>query len=109
MPSMVDVYVFFCTSCTAQSAGAAMRGAAMQYDASLPAKKTSRQHAVTPSSAVCAGVRVVVVRARREKSTVDVGIFCDCSRTRTTSRGVTGVVHVNTGGQSSDFLGEVTN
>lgn len=64
---------------------------ARQYSALLPMKKTSRQHAVTPSSDACAGVRLVVDMARRVKSRFRDGPergFCDCNRTRTTSRGV---------------------
>lgn len=67
-----------------------IRGAARQNSALPPAKKTSRQHEVTPSSAVWAGVREVVVRASLEKSTVGRGTAVwDWRRTRTTSRGVT--------------------
>jgi hypothetical protein len=98
-PSKVELYVFFCTSCTAQSAPEATEaagstklsplGTAMHSSAELPWKKTSRQQAVTPSSAVCAGVSEPVRRASFEKSTADVGVLWDCRRTRTTSSGVT--------------------
>lgn len=67
-------------------------GAARQYSMALSAKNTSRQQAVTPSSAVWTGVRLAVVRMSLEKSTTGAAVAevgCDCKRTRTTSNGVT--------------------
>lgn len=99
-PSIVELMVLLWASSTAQSTAgpeAAAVGdrdpalwATRQYSTLLVEKKTSRQQAVTPRFAGPAFERVFVVRASLEKSifggwTTD----CDCSRTRTTSRGVT--------------------
>lgn len=103
-PSIVELIVFFCASCTAQlkagaddaAAEAEDRGVTRQASALLLEKNTSRQQAVTPMFAVLKFWRLLVVRAILEKS-----IFggwktvWDCSRTRTTSRGVTVCVSVD--------------
>lgn len=89
-PSKVELNVRFCVSSTTHSALASAFtsptfDSAMQYSAVLFAKKTSRQHAVTPRFAG------IGLKDWRVFATTRGGgrTGCDWRRTRTTSRGVT--------------------
>lgn len=90
-PSNVELYDRFCVSSTAHSAPIApILGAAMQYSTLFVAKKTSLQHAVTPRFGGS-----VLKDCGEDAASLEIvesgdGVEgCDCSRTRTTSRGVT--------------------
>ena len=107
-PSTVELIVRFSTSATAQfsaaarslreddagpvAADAVREASATQYGALLFTQKTSLQQDVTPSS----GGRFAKERGYgkvglgRDGAAAVVGC-CDCSLTRTTSRGVTGI------------------